>query len=378
MKRLLYLTLVSALALAMVSCGRRGGETIRIGVVGPMTGDGAQYGEMIRMGASMMMDAVNEAGGIDGKMIELVFEDDKGEPKDAALVAQKLASDTTIVAVVGHFNSSCSKAGKPIYKQMKVIQLSPGSTNRDVCIGSDWTFRNVYRDDFQGYAIADYIKEKLGYTRVAVLYDNDDYGRGLKEFFTEKAEQLGLEIVREEAYNRDTQNFGPQLTNIRKEDPEIIFISGLYTQGAMIMTQARNLGMETQFIGGDGLMSADLIKNGGDAVEGAYITCPFIPEMAGEMGRKFVEDFTEKYGEPPDAWAALTFDAVGIIIETIKEVGCDRQAIRDHVASMTTKEKGYDGVSGLTIFDENGDCIKPMFVAIVEGGEFLPAQIQFD
>ena len=383
MKRAIYLTLilvllVSAFLVACLSCTKRGADTIRIGVAGPMTGDGAQYGDMIKKGATMMMEQVNANGGIDGKMIELVVEDDKGDPKEAALVAQKLASDPTIVAVIGHFNSSCSKAGKPIYKQMGVVELSPGSTNKDVCIGSEWTFRNVYRDDFQGYAIAEYIANMLKLKKVAILYDNDDYGRGLKEFFSEKAGELGLEIVREEAYTRDTQNFGPQLTNIRAENPEIVFISGLYTQAAMIMTQAVNLGMQNKFIGGDGLMSSDLIKNGGEAVEGAYVFCPFIPELAGEEGKNFVQAFTDKYQEQPDAWAALTYDAVGIIIQAIKNVGTDRLAIRDYLAQMTTKEKGYPGVAGLTVFDENGDCIKPLFVALVQDGKFVPAPIQFE
>ncbi|RLC41092.1 MAG: branched-chain amino acid ABC transporter substrate-binding protein [Candidatus Coatesbacteria bacterium] len=380
LNRILVIVLISILVLSLTlitTCGKKGNEIV-IGVAGPFTGDGAQFGDMIRKGATMMMEKVNSEGGIDGRMIKLVFEDDKGDPREAALVAQKLASDPEVVAVVGHFNSSCSKAAKPIYKQMRIVELSPGSTNKDVCIGSEWTFRDVYRDDFQGYAIADYIHDILGKKRVAIFYDNDDYGRGLMEFFVERAKELGMEIVRMEAYTRDTQEFTPQLTNIKKENPEIIFISGLYTQAAMICAQARRLGIDIPFMGGDGLMSSDLIKIGGDAVEGIVITCPFIPEMAGEGGEEFVSAFEKKYGEPPDAWAALTYDAVGIIVKAIKEVGTDREKIKDYLATMTTTEKGYKGVTGTTVFDENGDCIKPLFVATVVNGEFIPAEKQFE
>ena len=379
--RFLVLTIIAVLMLTLtvsLSCKKKGKEEIVIGVAGPFTGDGAQFGDMIRKGATMMMEKVNSEGGINGAMIKLVFEDDKGDPREAANVAQKLASDTKIVAVVGHFNSSCSMAAKPIYKQMKIVELSPGSTNKDVCIGSEWTFRDVYRDDFQGHAVADYINSILGVKKVAIFYDNDDYGRGLMEFFVERAKELGMDIVRTEAYTRDTQEFTPQLTNIKKENPDIIFISGLYTQAAMICSQARRLGMDGQFFGGDGLMSSDLIKIGGDAVEGILITCPFIPEMAGGAGADFVKAFRVKYGEDPDAWAALTYDAVGIIIEAIKNVGTDREKIREYLAKMTTKEKGYSGVTGITIFDENGDCIKPLFVATVNEGKFVPAEKQFE
>jgi branched-chain amino acid transport system substrate-binding protein len=379
--RFLILTIVSVLMLALtisLSCKKKGAEEILIGVAAPFTGDGAQFGDMIRKGATMMMEKVNAEGGINGANIKLVFEDDKGDPREAANVAQKLASDMKVVAVVGHFNSSCSKAAKPIYKQMKIVELSPGSTNKDVCIGSDWTFRDVYRDDFQGHAIADYINSVLGVKKVAIFYDNDDYGMGLMEFFSERAKELGMEIVRTEAYTRDTQEFTPQLTNIKKENPDIIFISGLYTQAAMICSQARRLGMTTPFMGGDGLMSSDLIKIGGDAVEGILITCPFIPEMAGEAGADFVKAFRAKYGEDPDAWAALTYDAVGIILQAIKNVDTDREKIREYMSQMTTKEKGYSGVTGVTVFDENGDCIKPLFVATVKDGKFTPAEKQFE
>lgn len=293
MKKALILLII--LTFAIVSCGKKGEEEIIVGVAGPFTGDGAQYGEMIKMGATLMQEKINEEGGIKGKKLKLIFEDDKGDPKEAANVAQKFASDPSIVAVIGHFNSSCSMAGKPIYKQMGIVELSPGSTNKDICIGSDWTFRDVYRDDFQGYALAEYIYNQLGAETVAIFYDNDDYGRGLMGFFVERAEELGLEIVRSEAYTRDTQEFTPQLTNIKKENPDVIFISGLYTQAAMIATQARKLGIETPFVGADGLLSSDLIKNGGEAVEGILITCPFIPELAGEKGMEFVDNFKEKF-----------------------------------------------------------------------------------
>lgn len=379
MNRLFKAAFVAALVLVVFGgCGKKAGDIYLVGVTGPFTGDGAQYGEMLRMAAEMRADEINEAGGINGIPLELEFQDDKGDPKEAANAAQKLGSNPDVLAVVGHFNSSCSLAGKEVYNSMGVLQLSPGSTNITVCAGGDWTFRNVYRDDFQGQFIAEYIKYVLGYNRVAVFFDNDDYGRGLRDAFAARAEGIGLEIVREEAYVRDTQEYTPQLTQIMAKNPDIIFVSGLYANAAMILTQARNLGMETPFIGGDGLLSADLVMNAGKASEGVIVTCPFLPTVGEEKTRNFVTSFKERYGTEPDAWAALGYDAVGIVAEAIGEVGPDRKAIRDYVASMDSPEKGYDGVAGLTYFNADGDCMKPLVVAVVKDGEFAPFDKQAD
>ena len=372
-----FLTLVVAAA-ALLSCGKKAGETYLVGVTGPFTGDGAQYGEMFRMGVEMHADEINAAGGINGVPLELEFQDDKGDPKEAANAAQKLGSNPNVLAVVGHFNSSCSLAGKEVYNSMGVLQLSPGSTNVTVCAGGDWTFRNVYRDDFQGQFIAEYIKYVLGYNRVAVFFDNDDYGRGLRDAFAARAEEIGLEIVREEAYVRDTQEYTPQLTQIMAQKPDIIFVSGLYANAAMILTQARNLGIETPFIGGDGLLSADLITNAAKASEGTVVTCPFLPTAPDESTQKFVASFKERYGTEPDCWAALAYDALGIVARAIREVGPDRNAVRDYIAAMDSPQKGYDGVAGLTYFNADGDCMKPLVVAVVKDGVFVPHEKQGD
>jgi len=370
------LLIFAVAAAALVSCGKKAEKTYLVGVTGPFTGDGAQYGEMFRMAVEMHADEINAAGGINGVPLELEFQDDKGDPKEAANAAQKLGSNPNVLAVVGHFNSSCSLAGKEVYNSMGVLQLTPGSTNVTVCAGGDWTFRNVYRDDFQGQFIAEYIKYVLGYNRVAVFFDNDDYGRGLRDAFASRAEEIGLEIVREEAYVRDTQEYTPQLTQIMAKKPDIIFISGLYANAAMILTQARNLGIETPFIGGDGLLSADLITNAAKAAEGAVVTCPFLPTARDERTQKFAASFKERYGTEPDCWAALAYDAVGIVAEAIGEAGPDRKAIRDYVAAMNTPEKGYDGVAGPTYFNADGDCMKPLVVAVVKDGVFVPHEKQ--
>ena len=212
------MTFVTIIGFALTGCETK--NEIKIAVAGPFTGPIAAFGEMIKRGAELKAKEINAAGGVNGKTLTLVFEDDTGKDKEASLVAERIASNRQILAVVGHFNSSCSLAGKPIYQRAGIVELSPGSTNVRVAAGSDWTFRNIYRDDFQAAFAAKYIKNVLGdIQKVAIFFDNDDYGRGLKESFAAAAKELGLEIVGMEAYDRDNTDFKAQLTSIKAKQP---------------------------------------------------------------------------------------------------------------------------------------------------------------
>ena len=358
---------------------------VRVGVAGPITGNAAAFGEMIKRGAELKAKEINDAGGINGMKLTLIFGDDAGTEKEARAVATRFATDRRILAVVGHFNSSCSLAGKPIYAEHGIVELSPGSTNVSVCEGSDWTFRNLYRDDFQGEFIAKYIKNVLTELQsVGVLFDNDDYGRGLKDAFTAEAETIGLNIVAAEAYDRDNTDFKAQLTSIKAKNPDAIFVSGLYSQAALIVKQAREAGITAQFFGADGVDSPDFLEIAGEAAEGTYLTTPFTFGAGGEEALKVAQAFEAEFGVPPDTWAALTYDAVGMIAEAIEKtynkeakLAENRKAIRDHLASLDTPEEGYKGITGLTYFDKNGDTLnKPAYVKVVKDGKFTTAPKQ--
>ena len=353
-------------------------KTLKVAVAGPFTGSVAAFGEMIKKGAQLRAQEINESGGINGKQLELVFEDDTGKDKEASLVATRIASNRKILAVVGHFNSSCSLAGKPIYKRNRIVALSPGSTNVNVCKGSDYTFRNLYRDDFQGAFAAKYIKTVLTKVEtVAVFFDNDDYGRGLRDSFKKSANSIGLSIVADEAYDRDTTDYKAQLTKIKSANPDLIFIAGLYSQAGLILSQARESGITAQFFGADGVDSPKLLEIAGESANGIYITTPFIFGLEGneEAGRVYAA-FKQKFGKSPDTWAALTYDAIGMIAEAIAKGGEKRKAIRDYLGNLTSPEKGYQGITGLTYFDEHGDCLKPAYVKQVTQGQFMPSSVQ--
>lgn len=354
-------------------------DPIRIGIACPITGSAAAFGAQIKMGAELAREQINDAGGINGRTLEFRIEDDEGKDSQATTVANQLAIDNSIVAVVGHFNSVCSAAGRDIYKQAGILQFSPGSTNINICRLSDWTFRNLYHDGYQGISIARYIKNVLGHDSAAVFYDDDDYGLGLRDAFVEEAGKIGLEIVGNEPYTREvTLDYAVALDKIQARSPGIIFIAGLYNEGAAIARQAMDKNIGIPFLGADGLYSPELIKIGEDAVEGMLLTTPFIvhPTIGGKLAQDFLKAFQARYEKDPDTWAALTYDAVNMVADAIKKVGTDRTAVRDHFASIMSPEDAFEGVTGLTYFDEHGDCPKKAYVAVVQDGKFEPAAEQ--
>ena len=384
---LLIIGFVSVLGCQPASKDRQAaaGE-VRVAVAGPFTGANAAFGTMIKRGAQLKAKEINEAGGINGMKFSLEFEDDTGKEKEAIHVATKISTNPRILAVVGHFNSACSLRGKTIYGRKGIVALSPGSTNVNVCQGSDWMFRNLYRDDFQAAFIAKYIKNVLtDLESVAVFYDNDAYGKGLADAFIAEAETIGLNIVATEAYDRDNTDFKAQLTSIKAKNPDIIFISGLYSQAGLIAKQAREAGISSGFFGADGVDSPDFLEIAGSSAEGTYLTTPFTFGAGGERALQVAEAFKAEYeGTSPDTWAALSYDAVGMIAEAIEKtyskdasLADNRKAIRDYLASLDTPEEGYEGITGLTYFDKNGDTLnKPAYVKVVKDGQFTTAEKQ--
>jgi len=367
-------------ALVGAGCGRV--EGVVVAVVGPMTGDSAQYGIMAKRAVELFTEEVNAQGGllVAGKKLPLSFRvgDDKADPKEAASVATKFAADRNVSVVIGHFNSSCCLAGKPIYAREGVVEFSYGCTNPEVAKGSPWTFRNVFEDTFQGQSVANYAKDALGLNRVAVFYDNDDYGRGLKDSFVAQANRIGLKVVGQEAYDRESIDFRSQLTKLRTRRPQAIFISGLYNQGGLIASQTRRIGMKKiQILGADGMASDEYIRLAGPAAEGTIVTSPFLFEAGGPKAQAFAKKFKARYGVAPDWIAANAYDAIGMVAKTIEEIGSsDRKAIRDALAAKTSLETGYHGITGVTFFDANGDCKKPVYMQEVKGGKWVAAEKQ--
>ncbi|MFH1627277.1 MAG: ABC transporter substrate-binding protein [Pseudomonadota bacterium] len=350
-------------------------DSIKIPVAAAFTGQLASFGEGIKNAAILKGEEINAAGGINGKKVEIVLEDELCDPKEAATVATKLANDPKVSVVVGHLCSSATLAALPVYREAKLPAISPASTNVSIGKMSPFYFRNVYKDDFQGLFLAKYAKFVKGYKKVATFYEVNDYSMGLMLAFMKEAKKLGIKILGTEAYTSDTTDFKPQLTKFKMMKPDAIFIPGYAPQGTLIVSQARSLGIKNvAFFGGDGLDDDLMVKN--PDAEGLFVTTPFLPDKAGPQAASFIEAYRKKYGKDPNWFAANAYDAVGMAAEAIKTVGEDRVKVRDYLASINSKEKAYKGVAGDTYFDENGDCLKDAFVKQIQKGKWVSAERQ--
>ncbi|MEA4855760.1 MAG: ABC transporter substrate-binding protein [Solidesulfovibrio sp.] len=372
------------LSLGLSAAAASAADAIKIAVPSPYTGSAAGYGENVKAGVTAKIDEINAAGGVNGKKIELVYLDEQCEPREAATVSTSIANDEAIVGIVGHLCSSAHLAALPTYVREGVPSITPTATsvaisgkNKDEQ-GKVWSFRNVYRDDFQGIFLADYVDKALGLKKIAVFYENNDYGIGLKDAFAKEAKKLGLTIVGEEAYKKGDQDFTPQLTKLKAAAPQALFIAGYYPEGALIADQAKKIGLSVPKFGADGFDNADYIKLGGAATDDTYLTAPFLAEIAGPDAKKFIDAFKAKYNREVDWMSANAYDAAGMLVEAIAKAGPDRAKIREYLAGINSPEKGYKGVTGVNYFDAGGDCQKPAFVKMVKDGKFVPAPKQMN
>jgi len=349
---------------------------IRIGVASPFTGDLASYGDNIKAGVTLKLNEINDAGGINGQKVELVWGDDLCAPKDAGTVGAKFAADKSIVAVIGHLCSSATLAAMPIYVRAGLPAISPTSTNPTIGdVGKGWFFRNCYTDDFQGKYLASYVVPKLlGKNSVAIFYENNDYAIGLKDSFIAGAKTSGIKVTGAEAYVAKTTDFTPQLTKLLLDKPDTIFLCGYHPEGALIAGQARKLGFNGPLFGADGIDNEDYIKIGGKATDNTYLTVPFLAASAGPEGKAFAKRYKAAYGRDVDWMSANAYDCLGILAQVIAKTGPDRKKIRDGLAAINSKANGYNGVTGLTYFDKKGDTFKPAFVKMVKNGKFVVAK----
>jgi branched-chain amino acid transport system substrate-binding protein len=375
---------VAAACLLILAGSPAWAQTIKIAVAAPFTGPAASYGENIKSGVETKVEELNAAGGIDGVRVEAVYFDELCDPKEAATVAPRITRDRGIVGVVGHVCSSAHLAALPTYVRAGIPVISPTATN--VTIGDQnadragrvWSFRNVYLDDYQGYFLAHYVKEVLGLSRIAVFYENNDYGIGLKDAFVKEAGNIGLAIVGTEGYVKGATDFTPQLTRLRGGNPDGLFISGYYNEGALIASQAANLGMNVVKFGADGLDNVDYIHLAGAAADNTYMTVPFLASAAPEQAREFVRTFEAVYKRDLDWMSANAYDAMGMFAAAVAAVGPDRAKIRDYLAAIDAPEKAYVGVTGPTYFNAKGDPEKMAFVKMVKDGAFTAAPKQMN
>ena len=374
-RTLISLCLITAL-FAPLACTRRGGNcadpggTIKIGVYGDLTGQTSSFGQSTRNGAQMAADEINAAGGINGRQVQLIHEDDQGEPGKAATVVAKLINQDQVRALIGEVASSNSIAAAPNAQEAKVPMISPSSTNPKVTQIGDYIFRVCFIDPFQGEVMAKFAVNTLKAKKAAILFDsNSDYSKGLVQFFKASFTKLGGTIVAEKAYAQRDRDFTGQLTAIRDTAPDVIYVPGYYQEVGVIAKQTKQLGIKAPLLGGDGWDSPQLWDLGGDALNGNYISNHYSVDDPTPVIQDFVKRYKAKYnGTAPDAIAALGFDATMVMADAIKRAGgTECVALRNAIAQTAN----YKGITGVITLNSERNAVKPAVVLELKDKKFV-------
>lgn len=372
MKRVaLALGLMIALLLPM-SCIKKDGSNganytsgdIKVGVYADLTGQTSSFGVSTRDGIALAFEEINAAGGVDGRKLVAVVEDDQGLPNQAATVVTKLITQDKVQAVLGEVASTNSLAAAPIAQQNKIPMITPSSTNPKVTQTGDYIFRVCFIDPFQGSVMAKFAANTLNAKKAAILGDvNSDYSKGLTQFFKDEFTKLGGSIVAEAAYANTDSDFKAQLTSIREKAPDVIYIPGYYSQAGVIAKQARELGMTIPLLGGDGWDSPKLFELGGDALQNAYLSNHYSVDDPAPAIQKFVAAYKKKFNVAPDALAALAYDSAYVLAEAIRKAKTTEPAkLRDAIAATAN----YSGVTGVITLNKDRDAVKSAVVLQVD------------
>jgi branched-chain amino acid transport system substrate-binding protein len=367
------LILLSAIVTVLLAAGcNKPGEaqsTIKVGEFASLTGKDATFGISSHEGTLMAVEEINAAGGVLGKKIELLTEDTQCKAGEPATVVNKLIARDGVVAVLGEVASSRSLEAAPICQANKIPMISPSSTNPKVTETGDYIFRVCFIDPFQGTVMANFASRTLKAKRVAVLTDvKSDYSKGLAKFFKDRFTANGGTIVAELDYNGGDKDFKAQLTAIKAENPDCVFVPGYYTEAALISLQARELGLTVPLLGGDGWESEKLFEIGGNAVEGNYLSTHYSPAVASDLSKRFVANYKKRWnGKTPDALAACGYDSALVLADAIQRASTtEGPKLRDAIAAT----KNFPAVTGTITINVNRDATKSAVILKVTGGKY--------
>jgi branched-chain amino acid transport system substrate-binding protein len=364
-KNIRLLTAILGCATSAVASARAA-EPIKIGECSPLTGKEAAFGQSARRGADIAVEEINARGGILGRPLVMVVEDNQSRPGDSATIARKLITRDKVVAVIsGGTSSNCLEIA-PICQSARIPFVATTATAPEVTEKRSYAFRVCFIDPFQGGVLARFAHDTLKAKRVALLTSvSSSYSVGLSKVFRERFTALGGEISVEQKYAEGDKDFRAQLTAIRAAAPDVIAATGFYTEGALICKQARDLGLTCPIVAGDGWEAPELLEIGGAAVNGSYYCSHYSSESTAPEVQAFVKKFRAKYGDTPDSMAPLAYDAVMVLAEAIARAGAtDGPKLRDALAAT----RNFPGVTGRTTIDEERNASKPAVILAVKDG----------
>lgn len=362
------LVLVAALLLA--GCQDKNSKTnvtekseneVLIGAVFAMTGPIASYGQESVNGIRMALDEVNQAP-INGRQLKVLVEDNKGEPVESANAVRKLIDINKVDIILGSVASSNTLASAPIAQAAKIPLLTPASTNEKVTMTGDYIFRSCFTDNFQGVVMAKFAYETLNKRKAAIIVDNSsDYSKGLQSVFKTEFTRLGGAVIDDNyTYTQKDTDFRSLLRKVKASNPDVVFLPGYYSEVGLILKQAREMGLEMPFLGGDGWDSPKLQELAGPkGIKGNYISSHFSPDDVDPRVQKFVKDYMTRFNEKPGAMAALGYDAVLVVADALRRAGSSDAASLQKALASTV---GFEGITGAITIDANRNAQKSAVV----------------
>jgi branched-chain amino acid transport system substrate-binding protein len=368
---------VLAVLAVSTACERRSGgsqETttgdVVVGMYGSLTGDGASFGQSSVEGAQLAVEEINAAGGVLGRKIRLLVEDDQSRPEEASSAVTKLITQDKVVAVLGEVASRRTLAAAPVAQKYQIPLITPASTNERVTQVGDYIFRVCFIDPFQGEVLAKFAYQDLKARRVAVLKDiQQDYSVGLTDSIQKTFTGLGGTVLDPVSYSSGDADFRAILTQVRAQKPDAIFATGYYPEAAIIVRQARELGMNMPILGGDGWVG-DALKNGREALKNTFISNHYAGENPDPIVQNFRKAYRAKFNREPDSIAALGYDAAKVLGDSIGRAGStDGQKLRDAIAAANVK-----GVTGQLQMDPSRNVVKP---AVIEEIQFVNGDVKY-
>lgn len=358
----------------VAGCGGGSKDVIKLGFLGAKTGSVANYGLPGEKGMKMAIEELNANGGIMGKQVEGIYEDNKGESSEIANIATKYITRDNVVAMVGDPCTGLTKVAAKIAQSHKVVIFSAGATGAEVVEIGDYVFRNTLLDIFATPVVADWMINQKKWKNIAIITSlNNGYSTALTPVFKKALEDKGGKIVLEESINDGETDFTAQITKLKQAKADVLVFTGYYTEAALLMNEAAKQNLDIHLIGGDGLYGQDLAKLGGSAVEEKVIFyCGFSTDQPSPQTDKFLKAYRAKYKEDPDMFSAQYYDAVMILAKAMTDAkSTDPSVFKNELAKL----KDYPGVSGNTTFRADREPIKsPVCLTTIKDGKFSLVQ----
>lgn len=364
---------VSVLSLGLCSLGlgfsqfaQAAVSEVKVGVILPLTGDKATFGQESLNGLKLALDKA----GKDAPQLKMQVEDTQGTPAGSAAAVNKLIATDKVAVIIGEVASSNTIAASTAAQSAKIPLVTHASTNDTITMGKDFIARICFVDSFQGAVMAKFAVNNLKAKTAAILVDSDsDYSRGLRDAFKQSFVAAGG-VIKEEliiSYSQKDRDFKTQLMKVRKATPDVVFIPGYYTQVGAILRQAKELKLNTKFLGTDGWDSPDLFKIAGAAAAGHYVSSHFASDDTDPRVQEFVREYKARNKDNPGAMAALGYDAGFFMRAAVKKAGTnDPVKIRDAISTM----KNFDGITGTITLDKNRNAVKPAVIVTTTEKEF--------